>query len=666
MAFLGNENITKSLGEVSQLLRTEKAQVQLIVDNALKTDPVKEQLKKFGVDPAVVQGLVPLVTEVGAELLSQANINKVPELYSAFTKLSDITSQEKVQKEIDRSELSEEQIQELDKQIEELGKKKNVVLSGMIGSVSEVVLEDNVLNSVRDNISNLLDKNQEAISGMVAHNLEQLDKASFPGQLLTGVDPSFAKNTVTAVTGLVSVVLKETSNEQIKSLVASGRSLLTASEEEAPALVQGLVSQGMAILGNTKIAASLQNVGTILEKSNTDIAKIAVNAIENTTLKGVVTEEQINDVVPIATKVVGAVLSSIQDITTIVTKSQELVANLDKTTEGLTAQQADSFGMIIDSLNNIVTKPGISQALSKDLPAFLEKNRDSLPKIALDLVKNSPDLAAQTKELGVSDDLIKDVAKLGVDILIDAAPMVDKLAQATLKEKNQLVTIISDIRDLANAPEENQKKAVLKVVSNIISLKESSPDLRDIFDKELPVLLEKNQEQLAKVIDGVIHTKAGPGLKLKTEKIIKIVADNLPAVTELADLYSKGKYAAMFPKIVKLAFKKDVLSTAIGTLSRIRKHKAQKKKEAVEDVIGETIQKDVDKESSVTSSPQKVTPREGTKTSKQMDSIPEAEKSDLDRLKHIREKMDKHVGPSNQTRPVISSTKQKKLTSKAK
>jgi gliding motility-associated protein GldL len=29
-------------------------------------------------------------------------------------------------------------------------------------------------------------------------------------------------------------------------------------------------------------------------------------------------------------------------------------------------------------------------------------------------------------------------------------------------------------------------------------------------------------------------------------------------------------------------------------------------------------------------------------------------------------KMDKHVGPSNQTRPVISSTKQKKLTSKAK
>ncbi len=207
---------------------------------------------------------------------------------------------------------------------------------------------------------------------------------------------------------------------------------------------------------------------------------------------------------------------------------------------------------------------------------------------------------------------------------------------------------------------------MLKVVSNIISLKESSPDLRDIFDKELPVLLEKNQEQLAKVIDGVIHTKAGPGLKLKTEKIIKIVADNLPAVTELADLYSKGKYAAMFPKIVKLAFKKDVLSTAIGTLSRIRKHKAQKKKEAVEDVIGETIQKDVDKESSVTSSPQKVTPREGTKTSKQMDSIPEAEKSDLDRLKHIREKMDKHVGPSNQTRPVISSTKQKKLTSKAK
>ena len=104
------------------------------------------------------------------------------------------------------------------------------------------------------------------------------------------------------------------------------------------------------------------------------------------------------------------------------------------------------------------------------------------------------------------------------------------------------------------------------------------------------------------VIDGVIHTKAGPGLKLKTEKIIKIVADNLPAVTKLADLYSKGKYAAMFPEIVKLAFKKNVLSTAIGTLSRITKHKAEKKKEDIENVVEETVKKDVDKEQSTHSS----------------------------------------------------------------
>ena len=487
---------------------------------------VKSSAKELGITPEIVQQVIPAVTKIVAVAL--ADTPKLTEVYNEIlasnAKLSDITTKEKAQQEIDRSELNEEQIQELDKQIEELAKKKNVVLSGMIGQASEIVLEDNVLNSVRDNISGLLDKNQEAISGMVAHNIEQLDKASLPGQLLSGVSPSFAKNTVAAVTGLVSVVLKETSNEQIKGFVASGQSLLTASQGEAPALVQGLVSQGMAILGNTKIAASLQNVGAILEESNTEIAKIAVNAVENTTLKGVVTAEQINDVVPIATKVVGAVLSSVQDISTIVTKSQELGANLDKTTQGLTAKQVGSFGMIIDSLSHIVAQPGISQTLSKDLPAFLEKNRDSIPRIAIDIVKKTPALATLIKEMGVSDDLIKDAAKLGADILIDAAPMVDKLAKATLKEKDQLVTIISDIRDLANAPEENQKKSVLKVVSNIITLKENSPELRDIFDKELPGLLEKNQQQSAKVIDGVIHTKAGPGLKLKTEKIIKIVA----------------------------------------------------------------------------------------------------------------------------------------------
>ena len=301
-------------------------------------DGVKSSAKELGITPEIVQQVIPAVTKIVAAAL--ADTPKLTEVYNEIlasnAKLSDITTKEKAQQEIDRSELNEEQIQELDKQIEELEKEKNVALSGMIGQASEIVLEDNVLNSVRDNISGLLDKNQEAISGMVAHNIEQLDKASLPGQLLSGVNPSFAKNTVAAVTGLVSVVLKETSNEQIKGFVASGQSLLTASQEEAPALVQGLVSQGMAILGNTKIAVSLQNVGAILEESNTEIAKIAVNAVENTTLKGVVTAEQINDVVPIATKVVGAVLSSVQDISTIVTKSQELGANLDKTTQGLT------------------------------------------------------------------------------------------------------------------------------------------------------------------------------------------------------------------------------------------------------------------------------------------------------------------------------------------
>ena len=71
-------------------------------------------------------------------------------------------------------------------------------------------------------------------------------------------------------------------------------------------------------------------------------------------------------------------------------------------------------------------------------------------------------------------------------------------------------------------------------------------------------------------------------------------------------------------------------------------------------------------ESSVTSSPQKVTHKASTKTSKQIDPIVESEKSDLERLEHIRKKMDKHVGSSHQMRPVISSAKHKILTSKEK
>ena len=519
---------------------------------------------------------------------------------------------------------------------------------------------------MRDNVSGLLDKNQVAITEMVTHRLGKMNEESLPRQVLVGVSPEFAKNVTGAVTGLVSTVLKETSNEQIQSLAASGQSLLTATKEERSAVVQDLASQGMAILGNSQVADSLQNVGTTLVNSSADISKIAFNALANSPLKGVITKEQIQDAVPIVTKAVGAVLNSSQDIVTIATKSQELLSGLDKTTEGLTPKQAGSFGAIIESLSNIVNQPGITGALTKDLPEFLQKNKGNIPDIASNIVKNIPALSTLTKEMGVSDDLIRDSAKLGTDLLIDAAPMVDKFARATLKEKDQLVTIISDVRDLANAPKENQKAAVLKVVSNVIALKESNADLKNIFDKELPNLLEKNQEQLAKVIDGVIHTKAGPGLKLKTEKIIKLVADNLPAVTKIADLYSKGKYAAMFPEIVKLAFKKDVLSTAIGTLSRIKKHTAEKKKEDLANVVEETIKKDVDKEQSGHASQKKGSKAVSVGASKKTSANAGSKKTDLERLEHIKEKMDKHVSSSDRSSTIISKDKRKKLTSQDK
>ena len=519
---------------------------------------------------------------------------------------------------------------------------------------------------MRDNVSGLLDKNQVAITEMVTHRLGKMDEESLPRQILTNVSPEFAKNVTVAVTGLVSTVLKETSNEQIQSLAASGQSLLTASKEERAKVVQDLAGQGMAILGNSQVADSLQNVGTTLVNSSADISKIAFNALANSPLKGVITKEQIQDAVPIVTKAVCAVLNSSQDIVTIATKSQELLSGLDKTTEGLTLKQAGSFGTIIESLSNIVNQPGITGALTKDLPEFLQKNKDNIPDIASNIVKNIPALSTLTKEMGVSDNLIRDSAKLGTDLLIDAAPMVDKFARATLKEKDQLVTIISDVRDLANAPKENQKAAVLKVVSNVIALKESNADLKNIFDKELPNLLEKNQEQLAKVIDGVIHTKAGPGLKLKTEKIIKLVADNLPAVTKIADLYTKGKYAAMFPEIVKLAFKKDVLSTAIGTLSRIKKHNAEKKKEDLANVVEETIKKDVDKEQSGHASQKKGSKAVSVGASKKTSANAGSKKTDLERLEHIKEKMDKHVSSSDRSSTIISKDKRKKLTSQDK
>lgn len=600
---LSNPNIVQSVAKVGGLLTTEKDQVQKVVNNVLETKQVKKQLDKFGVAPELVQSVVPLATQVGAALLTEENLKKIPDAYQAFDAFAKSSSLEaaakKAQKGIDPSTLSEEQV----KQNEALKAQSNKALAGLVGAATDIVLQKEVLESVRTNVTNLLDNNQAAISAAVTHNINGLKDDSLPKLALAGVNDKFIPNTVNAVTGLVSTVLKETSNAQIQGLAASGQAFLTASKDDRPQVIQDLVSQGAAILGNPAIAGSLAAVGTTLVNSNADITKAVNNVVENTKIgeqvKGFgITEEQIKDVVPMATKAVSAVLNSAQDIANIATRSGELLSSLDKTTQGFTPKQAGSVGMIVDSLNKIVSQPGISDTLSQDLPAFLIKNKDAIPDIASNIVKNTPALAELTGKMEIPDSLIRDTAKLGTDLLIGAAPMVDKLAKATLKEKDQLVTIISDVRDLANMPKgtskDTQEKAVLKVVSNVIALKNNNPELKSVFDNELPGLLENNKAQLAKVIDGVIATKAGPGLKLETEKIISIAAKNLPAVTELADLYSKGSYAAMFPKIVKLAFQKDVLSTAISTFSAVRKFKDEGKKDVkFADVLEATVKPEI-------------------------------------------------------------------------
>jgi predicted restriction endonuclease len=659
MEIIRNPNIIESVTKVGGMLTTEKDQIQKVVDNALKTEPVKKQLEKFGVAPQMVQSLVPMATQVGAVLLTEDNLKKIPEVYNAF---NEFTTSEKEQ--------------------------KNAALSGLIGAATGIALQDNVLNSVRSNVPALLDNNQAAITGTILHNLGKLHEESLPRKVLAGVSPAFAENTTKAVTGLVSTVLKETSNDQIRDLAASGQKFLTASKEEKPQVIQGLIGQGAAILANPEIAKSLAAVGTTLVGSNADISKMINNTIATTELNEFgITKEQVQGVVPIVTNVAAAVLNSTQDIANIVTKSQGLLASLDKTTQGLTPKQAGSVVMILDSLNKIAGQPGISNTLQKDLPVFLTQNKDAIPVIASNIVKNTPELKKLASDIGVTEELIKDTAKLGTDLLISAAPMVDKLAKIKLNEKDkdkypptkdQLVTIISDVRDLANMSTDDLKKpkgkeVLNKVISGVITFKNSHDDLGKIIDEDLPklLLLKENQEQLAKVIDGVIATKAGPGLKLKTEKIIGIAAKNLPTVTELADLYSQGRYAAMFPKIVKLAFQKEVLSTAISTYFTVRKYKAEGKKDVkVENVLPEAaknVQPELpanDKKTELQGQVANIVQAQGVKKHFVLKSEgSEGSKSGEKTKESIKKEMGEYVSPPNKSTPtpVISPKKHEQL-----
>jgi hypothetical protein len=130
------------------------------------------------------------------------------------------------------------------------------------------------------------------------------------------------------------------------------------------------------------------------------------------------------------------------------------------------------------------------------------------------------------------------------------------------------------------ADETQQKDKVLKLVGSILEFKNKNPEVKAVIEKDLPDILTKHSKELGGVIDQFLNqTPMGRNLNLRGEKVLNIVAENLPQVTEVAEAFAKKQYGKMILKAIPLLFKKDVLSTLIGAGLDARRFNNEKKRD---------------------------------------------------------------------------------------
>jgi hypothetical protein len=127
----------------------------------------------------------------------------------------------------------------------------------------------------------------------------------------------------------------------------------------------------------------------------------------------------------------------------------------------------------------------------------------------------------------------------------------------------------------------------------------------------------------------------------------------------------------MFPKIVKLAFQKEVLSTAISTYFTVRKYKAEGKKDVkVENVLPEAaknVQPEIpanDKKTELQGQVANIVQAQGVKKHFVLKSEgSEGSKSGEKTKESIKKEMGEYVSPPNKSTPtpVISPKKHEQL-----
>lgn len=230
-----------------------------------------------------------------------------------------------------------------------------------------------------------------------------------------GLNEGYIKQNLAPLVGeLTKVLLKEQSQELLKILQLGVEIATTTSEKSKEALEQQIIDKGLKILQNpaavTVLTTRLPQFLSAPETQNI-LGKVAEQYVgqQEDLKKYGITAEIVKDAVPLAAKLVSAVLPHQSELISIITTARELMS-LPPEKAGEKSQKINS---LVNSILQLKNKEGVKEIIDQELPEFLTKHAEQLGKSIDKFLQEEANLPIKTQ----GEKLVKLAAKKSPQLL---------------------------------------------------------------------------------------------------------------------------------------------------------------------------------------------------------------------------------------------------------
>ena len=406
------------------------------------------------------------------------------------------------------------------------------------------LIQDKALPGViTKNKQNLLDLGQKVMEIPFASKL--LTPLGIDSKLLNKVGP----NAIDLASSAIPLAGKIAQN-----LIKSPEDLTGIYNNLKEKNISNVIYQGSNIIKNLAPVLD-KDLPEFINKNKDNLVIIAKESLAIEPIKKLVepldiTPELVGKVMPNVLDIASSSLPLVNNIAQSLANSKDELSNAYKDFVEFGKEDGNKEQAISEIIaNGSKIVQNLAPVLDKDLPEFINKNKDNLVNIAKESLAIEP-IKKIVEPLGITPELVEKAGSDVLDIASSALPLVNNIAQSLAKSKNDLADIYKDFVEFGKE-DGNKEQAISAMLANGAKIMEKltpvlAPSTKQELHGSLPEFLTKNKKNIENIVSEVIkqpvisNTLAQLGISPSlvneaTSASIDLIAPMLPVITKLVN-----------------------------------------------------------------------------------------------------------------------------------